>query len=79
MSLFETVFITVGTTEFDEMLEALDTPQFFEFLVQVRCLSVTFQIGRGEYIPNRLQEIAASRQYASDFVRVFRYVSLCPL
>jgi UDP-N-acetylglucosamine transferase subunit ALG13 len=49
MSRFSRVFITVGTTEFDEFIEQIDNAQFVDALKQIHCQSLVLQIGRGKY------------------------------
>ncbi|KAF0705801.1 Aste57867_6958 [Aphanomyces stellatus] len=45
------VFVTVGTTCFDEMIQAVDTPEVLSILAKRGYTEVVFQIGRGEYEP----------------------------
>eukprot|EP00924_Labyrinthula_sp_SR-Ha-C_P003137 maker-scaffold_15-snap-gene-0.28-mRNA-1 protein AED:0.05 eAED:0.05 QI:55/1/1/1/0.33/0.25/4/124/189 len=48
------LFITVGTTSFDELVQTIDTEEFLEFLVSAGFDAVSVQYGRGEYVPQVL-------------------------
>lgn len=48
------VFITVGTTEFDELMMAIDTSSFSTTLRSLNCTHLTLQIGRGQHVPRVL-------------------------
>jgi beta-1,4-N-acetylglucosaminyltransferase len=50
----KTVFITVGTTEFDELIRVIDTPQFLETVIACGFARLVIQHGRGDYIPTLL-------------------------
>ena len=50
------VFITVGTTSFDELIKIVDTFNFRKALAQKGYTSMTVQIGRGEFIPTSFPE-----------------------
>ena len=58
--------MTVGTTDFDEMIEALDSADFVSFIEACGCKRVVFQIGRGKYEPKYL--IKASSETAATGV-----------
>lgn len=49
-----TALVTVGTTEFDELLEKIDTPSFAEVLLRFGYHKVLIQRGRGRYKFGRL-------------------------
>lgn len=51
MSHSGTVFITVGTTEFDELIKSIDTVDFLKSLEKINCTHLVVQIGRGLYEP----------------------------
>jgi UDP-N-acetylglucosamine transferase subunit ALG13 len=51
MSRFGRVFITVGTTEFDEFIEQIDNAPFVDALKQIHCQSLVLQIGLVKYAP----------------------------
>lgn len=43
--------VTVGTTEFEELLRELDTPAFYQLCKDMGFDTVVFQTGRGKHIP----------------------------
>lgn len=45
------VLVTVGTTEFNELIAAVDTPAFVQALRGVGAPRLVVQIGRGSYVP----------------------------
>lgn len=48
---FKKIFVTVGTTEFPELLEKLGEPEVFNFLRKsLKCQALTIQYGRGQKI-----------------------------
>ena len=47
------VFATVGTTSFDALVEALDSPSVQDALASAGHASLTIQVGRGAYRPSR--------------------------
>ena len=49
-----TVFITVGTTEFDTLIKSIDTASFLATLHKHGFTCLNIQIGRGAYEPNYL-------------------------
>ena len=53
-SHFDNVFLTVGTTEFDELLKSIDNEMFVKSLNLLSCKIFTLQMGRGVYIPSIL-------------------------
>lgn len=48
---FPTIFITVGTTEFDTLIKIIDSRSFINIIKQCNCTKLIIQIGRGQYIP----------------------------
>lgn len=46
---FPSVFLTVGTTEFNELIAVIDQPGFVDALVGVGCRRFTVQVGRGVF------------------------------
>ncbi len=48
------VFITVGTTSFDEMIRLVDTDAFLNVLKSRGYTRLLIQLGRGEYLPSRI-------------------------
>jgi beta-1,4-N-acetylglucosaminyltransferase len=69
MNRFPRVFITVGTTEFDEFVELIDDCAFVEALRQIHCCHLVLQIGRGKYEPRHLAQDCASRGVTYDCFR----------
>jgi beta-1,4-N-acetylglucosaminyltransferase len=69
MSRFSRVFITVGTTEFDEFIEQIDNAQFVDALKQIHCQSLVLQIGRGKYEPRHLGDECGARGISFDCFR----------
>lgn len=45
------VLVTVGTTEFDDLIKVIDTPQFTSLLKSLNYTTIICQIGTGKYIP----------------------------
>lgn len=52
MTIFKTVFVTVGTTEFDQLITRLDRIEFLSCLQQHGYSRLIVQYGRGTHIPN---------------------------
>ena len=53
-----TLLVTVGTTEFDELIKAVDTLEIFHWLISENITQVTFQIGKGFYEPCILNKLS---------------------
>ena len=66
---FERVLVTVGTTEFDELILLLDTPEFVDLLEKLKCKTLILQYGRGS-VPDTLPEICKKQ---SILYRPFRF------
>lgn len=66
---FERVLVTVGTTEFDELILLLNTAVFVDFLETLNCKTLVLQFGRGS-IPDNLHDICDKR---SILYRPFRF------
>ena len=49
------LFITVGTTEFDQLMKSIDVSSFFECVRNCRFTKITVQMGRGIHAPNELK------------------------
>lgn len=45
------VFVTVGTTRFDALIEAVDRPAILSGLLSRGFTSLTVQIGHGDHVP----------------------------
>jgi beta-1,4-N-acetylglucosaminyltransferase len=54
--MFGNIFITVGTTEFNELILSLDNQRFVDTILDLKCKQLTLQIGRGDF-PNYLPDI----------------------
>ena len=61
------VFVTVGTTSFDALVEALDNPAVVNILRARGYNSLTMQIGRGTYRPRRVRTRPGFRVDIFDF------------
>lgn len=60
-SVFKNIFITVGTTEFDQLIENIDHEEFVNILALCSCQILTIQIGRGIVEPSKLPELCTAR------------------
>lgn len=60
---FNRVFITVGTTDFDDLIQTLDTNahEFIDLLVLLSCSHLSIQIGRGKFEPSLIPRECISR------------------
>ena len=56
MYFYSVIFITVGTTEFDELIYAIDNDSFLKMVNTLKCKRLIIQIGRGTYSPKYLME-----------------------
>ncbi|KAF5175310.1 glycosyltransferase family protein [Thalictrum thalictroides] len=50
----KTVFVTVGTTSFDELVKAIDTREVKEELSRKGYTHILIQMGRGCFIPTKI-------------------------
>lgn len=68
---YEIIFITVGTTEFDELIQELDESyyQFEEVLYQLGCRKLIIQRGRGNYLLNNLEKNDKNRIH----IEIYRF------
>ena len=57
---YNTIFVTVGTTKFEELIKVMDTESFFSTIRKLGCKKLIIQKGRGETMPNLL----LSKQFA---------------
>lgn len=48
--MMKNIFVTVGTTEFNELIERLAEPEVLEILNSLGCQKLTLQIGRGKEV-----------------------------
>jgi beta-1,4-N-acetylglucosaminyltransferase len=68
-SEFFNIFVTVGTTEFDELLQAVDNESFLQSIIFYRCKRLSIQIGRGKYYPKFLADASTSSGIEVDIFR----------
>jgi len=54
--VFERIFVTVGTTKFDELIQSLNNQEAYENLIQFGCQKLTLQIGMTDFVPSFLLE-----------------------
>lgn len=66
--LFDRVFVTVGTTEFNELVDALDNETFIQFLATKGCRCLTLQLGRGK-IPARMESLCDKYHISYEWYR----------
>ena len=57
----KSVFVTVGTTSFDALIQALDSVSIVDILRDKGYSSLTLQIGRGSYTPRNILPPGSSR------------------
>mmetsp|Transcript_25370 Transcript_25370/g.37418 ORF Transcript_25370/g.37418 Transcript_25370/m.37418 type:complete len:173 (-) Transcript_25370:95-613(-) len=55
-NIFNRVFVTVGTTDFDALISVIDSQEFLDFLKTVKCERIEVQYGRGSTAPSFLNE-----------------------
>ncbi|CDJ38077.1 hypothetical protein ETH_00029995 [Eimeria tenella] len=76
------VLVTVGTTSFDDLVKAVDSDAFLDVLKSLGKVSLTVQLGRGQYMPFGISAedpdltgvgVWAHRQ-GLQCVRVVRYI-----
>jgi beta-1,4-N-acetylglucosaminyltransferase len=66
------VFLTVGTTSFDSLIEAVDTEAFLEVMRACGCQELVLQIGRGSYLPSKYLTVEKCSQHSISF-EYFRF------
>ena len=49
-----TVLVTVGSTSFDELIRAVDSPSVAQLLRARGHTALTLQVGRGAYVPHNI-------------------------
>jgi beta-1,4-N-acetylglucosaminyltransferase len=64
----DVIFVTVGTTEFNELIDFLDNSAFVDLALSLRCGTLTLQIGRGNF-PLNLPELCAAAGIQYDCFR----------
>lgn len=55
MPKFENIFVTVGTTQFDALIEQFTREEISAILQKVNCKNLTLQIGKGKIDENKLR------------------------
>jgi beta-1,4-N-acetylglucosaminyltransferase len=55
------VFVTVGTTSFDDLIRAIDTPECKAAILRRGYSSLLIQMGRGSYIPSQVSPYSIPR------------------
>lgn len=63
-----TIFVTVGTTEFSELIAHIDQQEFVDAIFKQNCKSLMIQIGRGSY-PDQLQRLCKERGISCTIYR----------
>jgi beta-1,4-N-acetylglucosaminyltransferase len=63
---YSTVFVTVGTTKFEDLLKTVDTEDFFKALDSIGCKHLIIQKGNGEYTP--------SREFKKIYLKLFHFI-----
>lgn len=66
--IFDRIFVTVGTTEFNELVSILDTEDFIRFIANRGCQSLTLQVGRGD-IPCHIESLCAKYHISYEWYR----------
>jgi beta-1,4-N-acetylglucosaminyltransferase len=67
--VYENIFVTVGTTDFDELISVIDTLEFLDLLKTLKCQRLTIQIGRGKIEPVLLITEAPKHDIMFDYFR----------
>jgi UDP-N-acetylglucosamine transferase subunit ALG13 len=65
----EWVFVTVGSTKFDALIEVLDYPHTVDILHGLGFRGIRFQIGRGTKRPTKIEEYCALQSQALNGFR----------
>lgn len=55
--IFKNIFVTVGTTQFNDLINTLASPELIKTLNNLGCKNLTLQIGNGEEVDFLLPEI----------------------
>lgn len=58
----KSVFVTVGTTSFDALVEAMDSEELIQTLIERGYDSLTIQRGRGTYVPKHIVTSTSSER-----------------
>lgn len=68
-SVYSCIFVTVGTTEFDDLIRTIDSDSFVRYLQEVRCCRLIIQYGRGTYEPSHLKDMCEQNKISCDAYR----------
>jgi len=63
------VFVTVGTTDFDDLVREVDTPAFLGAVKALGFAKITVQIGRGNKVPDYLSKQCPAEGMDFEFFR----------
>ena len=63
------VFVTVGTTSFDALVEAMDSEELIQALIEKGYDSLTIQRGRGAYVPKHVVSATSTSSRSSTSAR----------
>lgn len=63
------VFVTVGTTSFDALVEAMDSEELIQTLIEKGYDSLTIQRGRGAYVPKHVVSATSTSSRSSSSAR----------
>lgn len=66
--LFDRVFVTVGTTEFADLISTVDSRAFVDLIADRGCSVLVLQVGRG-LAPVRLADLCAARGVHLEWYR----------
>ena len=63
------VFVTVGTTSFDALVEAMDSEEVVQTLIERGYDSLTIQRGRGVYVPKHIVSTTSTTRRSTSFAQ----------
>ena len=64
------IFVTVGTTEFDDLINEINSEKFADSLIKKKCSQLVIQIGRGSTYPSYIDDTC--KKYGISFC-CYRY------
>jgi beta-1,4-N-acetylglucosaminyltransferase len=70
----KSVFVTVGTTSFDALVEAMDSEEMVQTLIERGYDSLTIQRGRGTYVPKHIVTSTSSERSSAIKVQVVEFL-----
>lgn len=68
------VFITVGTTEFNDLIRTIDTKEILKELSSQGYTELIIQIGKGEYIPQYGNELIIKNVKNRIYIRILSQI-----